>query len=182
MVFGQSKARVTATHNQNMTVAADTDGGEEELAASVVAGGDPAPVLEASEEVLDPVTLLVERSVVAGRILAPTPGRGCRRQSPCHQGLRGTNRHRSPCRPGSIFAGGQGIQQDQRALRIAHLAGRQEEGQRGRPSPSHTMCSLEFSPPFGPFRWPAGASPFLRALAAVRCALSPGGLWVSCRS
>ena len=39
-----------------------------------------------------------------------------------------------------------GHQQDQRALRIAHLAGRQEKV-RGPTQPVATMCSLEFSPP-----------------------------------
>ena len=56
----------------------DADGGEEELAASVIAGRDAAPVLEAGKEVLDPVALPVELAVVAGRVSAPTPGRDAR--------------------------------------------------------------------------------------------------------
>ena len=40
-----------------------------------MAVGDRAPVLEAGEEALDPVALLVEFSVVAGGVLAPVAGR-----------------------------------------------------------------------------------------------------------
>lgn len=43
------------THNQSMTVTAVQVA--ERNSASVVACGDPAPVLEAGEEVLGPVTL-----------------------------------------------------------------------------------------------------------------------------
>lgn len=49
----------------------DADGGEEKFAASVVTCRDPAPVLEAGEKVLDPVSLLVERPIVPGGVLRP---------------------------------------------------------------------------------------------------------------
>lgn len=52
----------------------DADGGKEQLTASVVAGGDAAPVLEARKEVLDSVALLVVLPVVTGGYLPPAPG------------------------------------------------------------------------------------------------------------
>lgn len=39
------------------------------------ARGDPSPVLDAGEEVLDPVALLVEFAIVARGVPAPAPGR-----------------------------------------------------------------------------------------------------------
>ena len=79
------------------------DGAEEELGASVVAGGDPAPVLEPSDQVLDPVTLFVAVFGRGWRGSCARAGPGCRQQFPCHQGLRGTNQRGSLCRPGAFL-------------------------------------------------------------------------------
>jgi hypothetical protein len=117
----------------------DADGGEEQLTASVVAGGDATPVLEAREQVLDPVTLLVEFPVVAGGGLAPAPGRDAGGNSRVLKGL---------AEPVGIVAlvgqerpcGQESIQQGRRTSRVPHLAGRQEEGQRPtQPAAAHVQ-------------------------------------------
>ena len=43
----------------------DDDGGKEDIRASVISGVDTPPILEASEEVLDPMTLAIEGFVVS---------------------------------------------------------------------------------------------------------------------
>ncbi len=64
---------VTA-HHQNITVAA-LQIAENQVSASVIGCCDPAPVPEAREKVLDPVALLVELTVVSGRLLSSSPRR-----------------------------------------------------------------------------------------------------------
>lgn len=113
------------------------------------------------------MTLLVESPVVAGGVLAPAPGRDAGGNPLVIKGF---------AEPVGVVAlvaqehlcRRQSIQQDQRALRIAHLAGRQEEGQ-GTAQPVAHHVQLGVQPAFGPSDGPRASPPFER-LAAVRCA------------
>ena len=51
-------------HSQNMTVAARATAREEDLGAPVVAGADPAPVLQSAEHELDSVAAFVAALVM----------------------------------------------------------------------------------------------------------------------
>lgn len=63
----------------------DAVGREEKFATAIISSGDSAPVLEAREEVFDPVAVLLELTVVPGRVLEPTP---CRVQAAIPLSLR----------------------------------------------------------------------------------------------
>lgn len=54
----------------------DADGGEEKFLASVVAGSDAAPVVQAVEQVRDPVALFVKFPLMARGVLALKTFRG----------------------------------------------------------------------------------------------------------
>ena len=56
--------------SQKMTVAAMQDGGHEGVCASIIAGVESPPVLEATEHDFDLVALTVERAIVRDRHLA----------------------------------------------------------------------------------------------------------------
>lgn len=143
------------------------DGGEEHLAASVAAGSDPAPVLDAGEQVLDAVALPAERAVMASRVPAPALGRYAGRDPLVSKGF---------AEPAGVMAlvgqkhpGGRQIARQAKApLSIAHLPCRQEERQRT-PAPVADRVQPRVQPAFGAPDG-AGAGPPFERLAALRCA------------
>lgn len=115
------------------------------MRAAVVAGCDAPPVLDPSEQVLDLVALTIEHLIVILRDLAAAAGWNARLDASCFKFL---------SKPGTVVA--------RSAIRYA-ACGKASSTRRaplwsliwpsgssmmiGCPSPSQTVCSLEFSPP-----------------------------------
>lgn len=153
------------------TCCGDEDGREECVGASIISCGDASPVLDPAEHVLDAVSLLVERFVVFGGMLALFARRDAR-GSLCLSGRCGTSRHRS--RVSQQLPGfWQMVEQVACTLIIADLACGQEEQQRP-PQPVGDSMQLGVQAAFGSSDT-AGKSPFFSRLAAVRWAFK----WVA---
>ena len=135
----------------------DDDGTHESMGAPIVVHGNPSPVLQPAKHDFDAVSLAIERCVVRMLDLAVlsrwNAGRGATR------GKRGTEPITviaTVCN--ELLAGRQMIRHQARAPMVTHLAFRQQHGN-WRSLPSHTACSLEFSPPLvRPIR--RGTAPF----------------------
>ena len=138
------------------------------MGASVVAGGDAAPVLEFGEQVPDLVALPVESFVVGIRPLAAPQRRNA--------GIDAPDGERIP-EPGTVLAPvddqasrrRQGIEDEAGNLKVAHLAFRQHHDDR----PALAVADGVELGIQAAFRAPdtTGNSPFLSRLAAVRWTL-----------
>ena len=104
----------------------EADGAHEGVGASIVAGGDTAPVLEAGEHVLDPMMLAVKNYVIWIGSLA-APGRGdARGDAPLDQ--RFSERTAVLATVGDQGgAGRSNVENEAGALVVAHLPGRKQQ-------------------------------------------------------
>lgn len=137
------------------------------MCASVIAGGDAAPVLELGEQVLDLVALTVEGLVVVEGNFATAAGRDARLDATCFQFL-AEPRAVVTAIGDEVSGGWQGVEHEAGALVVAHLAFRQQQDDR----PAVTAADgveLGVQPAFGSPDT-TGNIPFLSRLAAVRWA------------
>lgn len=141
------------------------------MSASVVAGCDAPPFLEFSQEVLDLVSLAIERLVVRVRDFPASARRDARFDAFGDQRLAECGAVVAAIGD-EVFGGREGAEHEACALVIAHLAFREQHDDRTALAVADGV-ELGVQPAFGAPDT-AGNSPFLSRLAAVRWAFRCG--------
>ena len=116
----------------------DADRRQERPTASVGASGNPAPVLRTSEQVLDPVPLLVEHGIVRARLLPSATCRGTGGDTLVVKGLTEPDGVVAPVGRGSRLTGDRAISKANAPF-VSLIRPGYRKNVSGQPSPAQTL-------------------------------------------